>query len=403
MPVYSFVAVNEKGREYSGRDEAVSEAALEGRLRKAGHWVAELKEVRPMLRNGPLGTKGGERVSGRILAEFFLQLSLQLRAGIPLFNALSNETVDSGSPKFRRVMIDLTERVQAGQTLSQSMSMHPRVFPKLVVNLLKAGEASGKLSEACQQVRAYLEWQERMAGDVKQALTYPTFVLVCALLFVAVIFTVVIPKFSKLLIELKVPLPTITQVVMDVSGFCVANWIPGIACIAGVVMGYKFAMKTSARFAYLVDAAKLKVPLLGNLNHMIGLSRFSQNLSLIYQSGIPLLEALTLVGDVVGNRVLEKAVADLRRAVSEGKQMHTAMSAHPVFSRLVLQMVAVGETTGSLGTALDNVAAYYNEVLPRQIKRMFSLLEPLMILGMIVFIGIIAMAVFLPIVSLISM
>lgn len=402
MPVYAYVAVNEKGREYSGRDEAISEAALEGRFKKMGHWIAEVKEVRPMMSGGPLGTKGGQAVSSRVLTEFFLQLSLQLRAGIPLFSALSNESVDSGNPKFRRTMMDLTERVQAGQSLSEALSMHPRVFPKLAVNLLKAGEASGKLAEACQQVRSYLEWQQRISADVKQALTYPMFVMVCAVLFVGLIFTLVIPKFSKLLIDLKVPLPTVTQVVMDISNFCVNNWLVGILSIVGTFVGFKVALKASDKFAYAVDAMKLKLPLIGNLAHMIGLSRFSQNLSLIYQSGIPLLEALALVQEVVGNRVLERAVADLRRAVSEGKQMHTAMGKHPVFSRLVLQMVAVGESTGSLGTALDNVAAYYDDVLPRQIKRMFSLLEPLMILGLIIFIGIIAMAVFLPIVSLIS-
>ena len=402
MPVFNFVAINEKGREYSGREEAISESALEGRLRKMGHWVADLKEARPLLRNKALGSKGGHRVPSRLITEFFLQLSMQLKAGIPLFNALSNETVDSGSPRFRQVMIDLTERVQAGQSLSEAMTCHPRVFPKLIVNILKAGEASGKLAESCQQVRHYLEWQDKMMADVKQALIYPGFILVAALLFVLLVFTFVIPKFSKLLAEMNVPLPTVTKVVMDISQFFVGHWLTVILSTFGVLASYSLAMKFSKAFSYFMDAVKLKLPVIGQLYHMIGLSRFAQNLSIIYTSGIPLLEALGLVGDLVGNRVLERAVADLRRAVSEGKQMHTAMSAHPVFSRLVLQMVAVGETTGSLGTALDNVAQYYDEILPRMIKRMFSLLEPLMILGLIVFLGIIAMAVFLPIVSMIT-
>ncbi|MBI3871424.1 MAG: type II secretion system F family protein [Verrucomicrobia bacterium] len=402
MPVFTFVAINEAGREYTGREEAVSESALEGRLRKMGHWVADLKEVRTMRRARGLGARGGKRVPSRLLTEFFLQLSMQLRAGIPLFNALSNETVDSGSPAMRQVVIDLTERVQAGQSLSEAMSCHPRVFSRLVVNILKAGEASGRLAESCQQVRRYLEWQDKMMGDVKQALVYPCFILIAALLFVLLVFTFVIPRFGKLLAEMNVPLPTVTQIVMDISQFFVQRWLVVIVFVFGAVAAYSAAVRHWKGFAYFTDVVKLKIPIVGRLYHMIGLSRFAQNLSIVYTSGIPLLEALALVGELVGNHVLERAVGDLRKAVSEGKQMHTAMSAHPVFSRLVIQMVAVGETTGSLGTALDNVAQYYDEMLPRLVKRMFSLFEPLMILGLVVFIGGIAMAVFLPIVSLIT-
>jgi type II secretory pathway component PulF len=402
MPLYSFTALTPAGRERSGREEAISEAALESRLRKLGLWVAELSEVKPVLRSAAQLNRGCGPVSSRILVEFFLQLSLQLRAGIPLLTALTNETTESGSVPFRRAMTDLAERVQSGQCLSEAMAAHPRLFPKMAINVIRSGEASGKLSESCHQVRLYLEWQERMSADVRQALSYPCFILVCSLIFAVMVFTFVIPKFSKLLAELNVPLPGITQLVMGLSQFMVQHWLLLLISTFGLGVMCKLSIRFSPSVAYAADWMKMKTPILGKLYHMIGLSRFARNLSSIYQAGIPLIEALNLVRELVGNRVLERSIGELKRAVTEGKQMHTVMGANPVFSRLVSQMVAVGETTGSLGTALDNVASYYDEVLPRQIKRMFSVLEPLLILGLVGFVGCIALAVFLPIVSLIT-
>ncbi|HAM72757.1 MAG TPA: hypothetical protein DCM86_14035 [Verrucomicrobiales bacterium] len=401
MPRYGFIAIDDRGREYRAVDEAMSEAALEGRLRKAGHWVAKAWEIRPMLQKG--GLFGGSiRVPTRPLTEFFLQLSMQLKAGIPVLTALSGEAGESPHPGLKRVVQDLSERVQSGQTLSEAMAAHPKAFPRVVVNLTKAGEASGNLAETCNRIRLYMEWQERIMADMRQALTYPAFVLVCALAFVFIVFTLLIPRFAKLLAELNVPLPLLTQIMMRTSDFFVHNWAGVLGGVAATWAGLHFGTRLSPGFALLVDRAKLKIPVIGGLWCMIGMARFAQNLGVMYGAGIALPEALGMVAGLTGNRVLEKSITELRQAVTEGRQMHSVMGSHPIFSKLVSQMIAVGETTGSLATALENVSDYYNEVLPRQIKRMFSLLEPLMIVGLVGFVGMVALSIFLPIVSLLN-
>ncbi len=403
MPRFEFIALSADGREYRGTEDAISEGALETRLRKTGRLVARMEEIRPRFQSEWLNNLGTARVPRRVLTEFFLQLSLQLRAGIPLITALSNEVGESSHPALARVVNDLSERVGAGQTFSEAMLAHPRVFGRLVVNLFKAGEASGKLAETSNQVRLHLEWQERLIADVRQALTYPVVVLCCAMLFVFIVFTFLVPRFAKLLTEINIPLPMLTRVVMGLSDFMVHHLVLILGSgIAGAALVY-FCLRLFPALSLQVDRLKLGVPVLGELWRMIGLSRFAQNLSIMYQAGITLPEGLALVGGLTGNRVLEDAINDIRRGVNEGRQMHVGMASHPVFSKLVLQMVAVGETTGSLGTALENVASYYNEVLPRQVKRMFTLLEPMMILGLVGFVGIIALSIFLPIVSLLSL
>ena len=399
MPTYAFTAVNEQGREYTGQEEAMSEVALEMRFRGRGHWLAKVTEKRSNLSSSG---RFGRAVPAPVLTEFFFQLSLQLRAGIPLVTALSNDITEHSHPVLRKVLLDVLERVQSGQTLSAALAFHPRSFPPLVVNLIRAGEASGKLAETCNQVRLYLEWYDHLRADVRQALIYPMFILACALLFVIVVFTFLVPRFSQLLTELNLPLPALTQGVMGISRFFVQYWAHLLSGLVGTIVGVKALVKISPTLALILDQWKLAVPLLGAMWKVVGLSRFSQNLAIMYQAGLPLLDCLDLTRTLTGNRVIEHAIGDLRQAVNEGRQMHTAMAAHPIFSGMLLQMVRVGENTGSLGTALENVAGYYNEILPRQIKRLFTLIEPILILFLIGFVGVIALSIFLPIVSLLS-
>jgi type IV pilus assembly protein PilC len=399
MPTYAFTAISDKGLEYTGQEEAMSEVALEMRFRSRGHWLAKVREARPGLASGAGFTRG---IPAQVLTEFFFQLSLQLRAGIPLVTALSNDITENAHPTLRKVMLDLVERVQSGQTLSSALSMHPRSFPPLVVNLVRAGEASGKLSETCNQVRLYLEWCDHLRADVRQALIYPMFILGCALLFVVVVFTFLVPRFAKLLTELNIPLPGLTQAVLGVSQCFVQYWLQMLLALGAAAVAFQLVVRFSLALATAIDRFKLAVPLLGPMWKMVGLSRFSQNLAIMYQAGLPLLDCLDLTRKLTGNLVIEQAIGDLRQAVNEGRQMHTAMTAHPIFAGMLVQMVRVGENTGSLGTALENVAAYYNEVLPRQIKRLFTLIEPILILFLIGFVGIIALSIFMPIVSLLT-
>lgn len=401
MPIYHYTAVNDSGQTLRGQMEASSESALELLLRQQGQWLADAKE-RAAINATTARTRGNRPVPRRVLIEFFLQTSLQLRSGIGIVDALAFGLEEQTHLGFRAIQADVLERVKAGASFSEGMAAHPRTFPPLVISLVRAGEASGKVAESCADLRRYYEWVDRLMADIRQAMLYPSFVLIATIAFFFLVFTFLIPRFAQVLTEIKVPLPWITRLFLDLSQFMTAHgWLVGLGLLAigsATVLG----PRCSVRIARAFDQLKLSLPIFGTLHHLICLSRVAQNLSTLYQAGIPLLNALGLCRSLVGNRILEDAVSDLEASVNSGRQMNEAMRANPLFSRLMVQMVAVGEATGTLGDSLQHVADYYNEIVPRQVKKLLAILEPVMIVGLIVMVGTVALAVFLPIANMLE-
>lgn len=401
MPIYHYTAVDDSGQTLRGQMEASSESALETILRKQGQWLADAKERVTAAGSAPKA-RGNRPVPRRVLIEFFLQTSLQLRSGIGIVEALGFGLEDQTHVGFREIQTDVLDRVKAGASFSEAMAAHPRTFPPLVISLIRAGEASGKVAETCAELRRYYEWVDRLMADIRQAMLYPAFVLAATVAFFFLVFTFLIPRFAQVLTEIKVPLPWITRLFLDISQFMTAHgWAVGLGLLA-IGSAITLGPRCSIRIARAYDRIKLSLPIFGTIHHLICLSRVAQNLSTLYQAGIPLLNALGLCRSLVGNRILEDAVADLEASVNSGRQMNEAMKANPLFSRLMVQMVAVGETTGTLGDSLDHVADYYNEIVPRQVKKLLAVLEPVMIVGLIVMVGTVALAVFLPIASMLD-
>ncbi len=398
MPLYQFTALDERGRTVRGRLEAADEEALGAALRIQGQWLASAAP-NAALRKPARRMPAHRSVPRRVLIQFFLSFSLQLKAGVTAFNALAFGIEKNSHAGFRAVHADLLERVRAGTSLSEAMSVHPRTFSSVVVNLVRAGEASGHLAEVCEEIRRHYEWTDRIATDVRQALMYPVTVLVAVTVFFFVVFTFFIPRFTGVLMELGVVLPALTRFMIGLSEFMKASWGTILGTIA---VGTGLAIWVVRRFptaARAVDRAKLGVPLFGPIIAQICLSRFVQNLAVLYRAGIPLLEALRLCQPLVGNRAIEHQVARLRDGVSEGHSLHDTMALGDTFPPLVVQMTALGESTGTLDSALQNVADYYNVVIPREVKKVFGLFEPIMILGLIGLVGTVALSVFLPIAS----
>ncbi len=401
MPVYQYTAVDDLGQTLRGQMEASSESALETLLRKQGHWLAEAKE-RTMTIRPQRSTKGNRPVSRRLLIEFFLQANIQLRTGVTLVDAIGFGLDDVTHAGFRDVQSQILDRVRAGGSFSEALAEHPKTFAPLIVSLIRAGESSGRLAETCGDIRRYYEWVDRLMSDIRQALMYPTMVLVATVLFFFLVFTFLIPRFASVLTEIKVPLPLLTRVFMDISKFMTGNagWVAA-GLVLTVVTAF-LAPKYSVTVSRLVDRVKLSLPIFGPIHHLICLSRVAQNLATLYKSGIPLMNALGLCRTLVGNRLMEDSLQRVEAAVNAGRPMNEAMKADPLFSRLMTQMVGIGEKTGSLGDSLQHVADYYDEMVPRQVKKFLSLLEPVMILGLIVMVGTVALAVFLPIASMLD-
>lgn len=401
MPVYNYTAVDVLGQTRRGQMEASSESALDMLLRKQGQWLAEASERTITLRKQGRA-KGNRPIPRRLLIEFFLQAHIQLRTGVTLVDAIGFGLDDVTHAGFREVQVHILDRVRAGASFSEALADHPKTFAPLIVSLIRAGESSGRLAETCGDIRRYYEWVDRLMSDIRQALMYPIMVLVATVIFFFVVFTFLIPRFASVLTEIKVPLPLITRLFMDISKFMTGNagWVA--AGLVGSVLAAFLAPKYFVSVARFVDRLKLALPIFGPIHHLICLSRVAQNLATLYKSGIPLLQALKLCRSLVGNRLMEDSLERVESAVNAGRPMNEAMKADPLFSRLMAQMVGIGEKTGSLGDSLQHVADYYDEMVPRQVKKFLSLLEPVMILGLIVMVGTVALAVFLPIASMLD-
>jgi len=396
MPLYQYTAVDELGKRIRGQMEASNEAALETSLSRQGHWLAESSERVLTVRHAAQ-RRGNRRVPRRVLIEFFLQVHLQLRAGVALLDALKFGLDEGGHAAFQSVQKDLRERIKSGAAFSEALAAHPRTFAPLVVNLIRAGEGSGRLAETCGEIRRYYEWLDRLIGDFRQALIYPSIVLAVTTAFFFLVFTTLIPRFAVMLSELKIKLPFLTQALLDLSRFMTKySWLIGLMLGLGF-LGLKYGPRFSERFATALDRFKLAIPIFGRILHLVCLARLAQNLTTLYNSGIPLLEALKLCRPLVGNRIVESGVLAVQAGVNAGQPMNEVMKEHPIFSRLMVQMVAVGESSGTLGDSLQHVADYYNDIVPRQVKKLLTILEPVMILGLIVLVGTVALAVFLPI------
>ncbi len=396
MPNYVYTGVDGRGRTAKGRIQAEDETELEEKLRGNGVWLVE---ARAEAANVGMADRVGN-VGRRELINFCNLMGFLTKVGIPLVQALEIAANDCEKPAFNLVLADLKRNVECGFQLAEAMERYPRVFSQSFTNLIRAGEQSGSLPESFNELKRYLEWVEQMSADVKQATIYPAVVLVATILFVLILFTFVVPKFVVLLTATKVALPLPTRIVFGASDFMKSSWWIVVGALTVVPATLGFLRRKSEAFACAWDRHWFKLPVAGPLSHMLVMARFSQNLAVLYRNGVPLISALKLVRGLVGSPLAAKATVDVCRRIEEGETFSEAMRHHEVFPMLLLRMTLIGERTGQLDSSLENVATYYNQQVPQRLKRLFSLMEPALILFLVAIVGFVALAVFLPILSL---
>jgi type II secretory pathway component PulF len=407
MPVFQYHAVDQKGKISNGMLAAEDEPKLEERLKALGLWLVDAAPHQPAAptqakRDSRAGTGWFTGIKRRDLIEFCTLMNFQLRSGVSMVQALEVCAQDCENDAFRKVLEEVRRHVESGSMLNEALGKFPRVFSPQFVCLIQTGEISSKLPETFADLREFLDWVDRLMADVRQASVYPAVVLVVISMFVLLLFTFVIPKFVDLLEVANVELPLITKIVFGASDFFKATWWAWIGLLLFGTVGLKLGRRYSRTFARTVDSLKLKLPVFGELNHMIAISAFSHNLGLLYRSGVPLLNSLALCQGLVGNVVVEEAIKDSHEKIEAGGLVSEALRRHEVFPSLLLRMVRMGETSGNLDVALENVSAYYNDVIPRRIKKIFSIMEPALMIFLVALVGTIALAVFLPILSLMS-
>lgn len=391
MPVFNYTALNMRtGQSVAGAMEVPDEAALDTKL--SGMGFSLTKAVKQKQKK-----KMFDRISRRDLIDFYYLMTYQVRAGVSVIEAIHVASGECKHPKLKEILKHVERKVKSGLMFFEAMDGHPEAFPPNVVNMVRAGEMSCKLHETFRELREYEEWQEKMQADIRQATIYPTIVLIVISTFVLVLSTVVIPKFKLLLTQLKTDLPLSTQIVFGASDFFKATWWIWILVGIGLKFGIAHARKRYEWVAYTYDRIMLMIPGFGNLNRMISMSRLTHNLGSLIAAGLTVLDALHHCRELVCNKVVERAVRRVKQDVTSGTDLSEALAKHPVFPEMVIRMVSLGETTGFLEDALENASEFYNQVIPRTTKKLFSILEPLLMVFIVALMALIASSIFLPI------
>jgi type II secretory pathway component PulF len=398
MPEFNYKAVTVNGRLSEGHREAENVKRLTVLLAQDGLELvdSQLRDKSAAKRYSRLKMKTAE------LANLIFQIGIQLRAGVPIVEALKSREGEDASGAQTIVRQRLSEVVEQGTPLSQGLEEFPRVFPGYIRNIVQVAERSGSLDENFIELRDYLEWMDQNWKAFKQAMLYPAFVLGALTIFIFIALRFVFPTVTALLFELDIPLPLITRMMIAASDFVVDYWGVILAVLFLTPPSLRLLFKVSKQASLLRDHFLLKLPFLGDVILTLAVARFLRSLILTQKAGIVITDSLAMGREVVGNAVIERSVTRIETAVSNGSTMSSTMAKDPTFPALVRTMVGVGERSGSLDTSLQAVVDYYDDLVPRKIKTFFAVLEPGLIVFTVCLAGLVAAAVFLPLVNMLS-
>lgn len=345
---------------------------------------------------------GGRRVSSQAVTEFTVQLATLSSAGIPMVRALSVLHGQARPGPFKDVLGDLVEDVSSGTPLSEAMEKHGRAFDRLYSAMVRAGEAGGVLDTVLERLASYRERAAALRSKVVNALIYPLVIVVVAVSVISAVIVWVIPRFRQIFDSFGVELPALTQGLLNVSSFSVSYWYVVFGVPAALVLLHFFFMARPGRYRRAMHGLLLRIPLLGTILVQSLIAAFSRTFGTLLQAGVPHLDALAIVRDTSSNDVLAESVEEIRRVVREGESIARPMEEARVFDDLVVNMVDVGEQTGELDRMLLRVADAYENQVTRRIDAFFKVLEPALLVVMAVFVGFIVMALFLPLMKIMS-
>jgi len=387
---FTWEGTDSRGKRVKGKTLATSEAAVRAELRKQGVVPVRVRKKTVLFQK-----KG--KVTTADIAIFSRQLATMLSAGIPLVQAF--EIVGNGhdNPAMQKLILAIKQDVEGGTALAEALSKHPLYFDDLFVNLVEAGEQAGALETLLDKIATYKEKTEAIKKKIKKALTYPAAVLVVAVVVTTILLIFVIPEFESLFQGFGADLPAFTRMVIDLSEFMRdKGWALLIGTIAAI-SGYVYMYKRSRKLRETQDRVMLKAPVVGPILVKAAIARYARTLSTMFAAGVPLVEALNSVAGACGNIVYEDAVLAIRDEVSTGQRLQRAMTNTELFPNMVIQMIAVGEESGSLDEMSSKVADFYEEDVDNAVDNMSSLLEPIIMAILGVLVGGLVVAMYLPI------
>lgn len=398
MPNYAWRGKNRYGDIVEGVRTASSEEELVRTLEREQITIQDIKRKGAEI-NIPFLKR--EKVKLKELAIYSRQLSVLIDAELPLIQSLNILSQQTKNKYFKKVIVNIREDVEAGSTLNQAKRKHPKVFDNLYCNLVASGEQSGTLDIMLRRLSEFLERIVKLRSQVKQALIYPTAIVIFAVLVVIFMLWKVIPVFATVFQELGATLPGLTRFVLAMSQFVQSYILFILIGIIVLVFGFKYLRKTP-QGGKVIDQALLKMPLFGDLLEKVGLARVTRTLSTLLSGGVPMLESIKITSTTSGNVIVENNIMRARTMVAEGTSLTDALREIGTFPFMMVQMVGVGEATGTLDEMLTKLADFYDEEVEAAVTALLSVLEPILLIGVGGLVGMIIISMYLPIFSLIS-
>ncbi|MHB1305522.1 MAG: type II secretion system F family protein [Limisphaerales bacterium] len=435
MPKFNYVAMDSRGKETKGSLEVANQAEAISRLKEMGFFPTKVSEAekakekkgkKEKARPAPGGKKKGMsfninipflggKVKPKVMCAFTRQLATLVDAGLPLLRGMRVLEKQERSPVLKKVIGDISVAVEGGSTFSEALAQHPKVFNRLYINMVKAGELGGVLEVVLNRLAEFMEKAQKIKGKVTAAMFYPVAVMVVATVILFVLMVFVVPKFKTIFADMLEgkPLPGFTMLVMDLAEIIKSQTVliydgppyllpgPVIWGVLVFVISVKLLIKLK-KGRWLFDKLKLNLPVLGPVINKVAIARFTRTLGTLVSSGVPILQALTIVKETSGNVIVGNAVAKVHESVKEGETITQPLDASNIFPPMVISMVDVGEQTGALPEMLMKIADTYEEEVDNAVSAMTSLLEPIMIVFLAVIVGSIVIALFLPLIELIN-
>jgi len=400
---FEYKSRNAEGKIVKGRLEASSEGAVVDKLRHMGLAPVEIKESlggTGLSREISFGSFG-KGVDLKALSVFTRQMATMISAGLSMLKTLSILSEQTENKKLQTVLQQVTREVESGSSLSDALGRHPVDFPPIMINMVRAGEAGGFLEGALDSIATNFEKESKLKATIKSAMTYPVMVLLMSLVAVVIMLIFIVPIFKKMFEGMGHELPAPTMFLVILSQNMV--WIVPVAAVAIITFSLWWRVnKNTEQVRAKVDPVKLKLPVFGMLFKKIAVARFSRNLANMIGAGVPILQALVIVGETSGNWVIEKASKNVADSVRQGKSIAGPLAEETVFPPMVVQMIAVGEDSGSLEIMLTKIAEFYDTEVEAMTKALTSLIEPLLIGFLGVVVGGMIVALYMPIFSIAS-
>jgi MSHA biogenesis protein MshG len=403
VPEFAYRGRNATGELVAGVLEAASSGAVADQLFSTGITPVHIDEA------GAAAAKAGEvkfslrarKVEFADLMIFCRQMHTLLKAGVPIIRALAGLQESSQSAELKRVVGDVREKLEGGQELSVGMRAHPAVFSPFMMNMLRVGELTGRLDEVFLRLYEFFVFEKKMGDDVRGAMRYPMIVIIAVSIALFIVNIFVIPAFARMFASLNAQLPIMTRLLIWISNFFVAYWPFMIAGLGGAVFGFRAYVRTpGGRYAW--DWLKLRLPLVGPLVYKATLAKFARSYALAGRSGVPIVQALTLVSDVVENAYLAARILGMREGIERGESILRTATNTQVFDPLVLQMIAVGEETGELNTLMGEIADMYEREVAIEVDGLAAKAEPIILVMMGSLVLVLALGVFMPMWDMVS-